>query len=76
MTEKYEGKIGDSFNVDTYGDKGADEGDDNGTPPLNPNLQEATPSLLSANAGPIWCYSKSKNGPLETRVESKLISRV
>ena len=66
MTEKYEVEIGDGVNVDKYGDGGADDGDDNGTPPLNPNLQEATPSLLSANTGAHGMYI-SAPGPCALR---------
>ena len=51
MIEKYEGEVGDGANVGKYGDSGADDGDDNGTPPLNPNLQEAKPSLYQQMPG-------------------------
>ena len=50
MAETYEGKVGDVVTVYKEGDSGDDDVDDNDTPPLNPKLQKATPSLLSANA--------------------------
>ena len=46
MNEDIWREVGDGVNVDKYGDSGADDGDDNGTPPLKPNLQEATPIAL------------------------------